>query len=351
MVPASYVEPSLHYLGSTKDIAARVQYYEDRGIEHEILAHGKTAPEILEAMATVSLDNFSHVVLEKASFGPVVRFIRDRAPNTRIYIRGHNAEGQHRLDYVRASLRIPRRRGLSNVASLSRNIWRYGARDIMTARAADGVLSICESDTQHYWRRIVGRRAVTVPFFLSRPYVRAIDRETRRRKLDICLLPGSMHPGPLIEHSLNQFFRLLYGGDLTGLQDDGWQFVISGAKSKGTPLPRPLKEMGVRWRHFGSPYEMLGRARAAMILSDYGRGFKTKILEAILCRALVLCTAGLYRRLPEQTLPYCVPVDPRRPATLAKALERARGEFPGGEPNRLLQRVAYERLDQVFGIA
>lgn len=349
LVPKSFLSRKHRYLGSTKDIAARVQYFQDRGLTSDLLAHDKTLETVLDIVGSVDLSAYTHVLVEKANYGELFRQLRAGAPGAKIIFRAHNAEALHRVDYVRACLAPPRSRSFGEVAQHVRNVALYGARDLSVVRHADRVLSISQWDTQHYWRYLMPKgKTTTVPFFLPREYVE--EAQPRLRKKRQCIVLGSSQPGPLIEHGINQFFRLLSQTGTASYESAGWRFILSGARTSRMPKAADLKALRIKRRNVESPYELFGPAQATLIASDFGRGFKTKILEAIACEAFVICTPGLYRRLPPELLPCCIRFDPRSPEAFLEALGRTENGFPQGNPNDLLQATAYREMDRVFGI-
>jgi hypothetical protein len=314
VVPKSFLSEQHRYLGSTKDIAGRVQYFQDRDLRSDLLAHDKTAETILSVLGSVNLSAYTHVLVEKANYKTVFRYLRREAPGAKIIFRAHNAETLHRVDYVRACLAPPRTRSVAEVVQNISNVLRYGGRDLSVVWHTDHVLSISQWDTEHYWRYLAPKtRTTTAPFFLPRRYV----RETQ-----------------------------------TGLYENaGWRFVVSGARTKRMPNAADFKALRIQRRNVETPYELFGPARATLIASDFGYGFKTKILEAIACEAFVICTAGLYRRLPQELLPYCIRFDPRSPETFLDALNQTENDFPPDNPNDLLQASAYREMDRLFGVS
>ncbi len=348
LVPMSFVSEKHRYLGSTKDIAARLQYFQDRGITSDLLAHDKTLEAMLGTVDSVDLSAYTHILIEKANYGELFRKLRRGAPGAKIIFRAHNAETLHRLDYVRVCLAPPLNRSVAEVMEHVRNVAVYGARDLSVARHADHVVSISQWDTDHYWRYLASKStATTVPFFLPHQYVDEARPDLRKERE--CIVLGSSQPGPLIEHGVNRFVRLLRQMNVARAESAGWRFIVSGKGTRRMPRAAELKALGIRRRNVESPYELFLPARATLIASDLGRGFKTKILEAIACRAFVICPPSLYRRLPQELLPYCIRFDPRTPGALLEALGRTEIGFPPGAPNDLLRQAAYREMDRVLG--
>ena len=132
-------------------------------------------------------------------------------------------------------------------------------------------------------------------------------------------------------------------------ENAGWRFVISGARTKRMPNAAAFKALRIQRSNVETPYELFGPARATLIASDFGYCFKTKILEAITCEAFVICAPRLYRRLPQELLPYCIRFDPRSPESFLDALNQTENGFPSGTPNNLLQASAYQEMDRLLG--
>lgn len=86
------------------------------------------------------------------------------------------------------------------------------------------------------------------------------------------------------------------------------------------------------------------------ILSDYGFGFKTKILDAILHSCYVLLTPGLYNRLPDVIKQFCLVVDPKDSNAFRRALESCLNPFPEVDANALLRSQAFAALDKAFSL-
>jgi GDP-D-mannose dehydratase len=123
-------------------------------------------------------------------------------------------------------------------------------------------------------------------------------------------------------------------------------FASSGCSVYGSQAPLPLKEDFVSL-HLDTPFDLLAESRAIAILSDYGMGFKTKILEAIYYKCYVLVTNKLYRRLPIEVKPYCIVVDTDSSISFRDAMERCLQPYPDGNPNEALRSQAFTALDEL----
>jgi hypothetical protein len=110
-------------------------------------------------------------------------------------------------------------------------------------------------------------------------------------------------------------------------------------------IPADIEQLGF----IEDPMAVLAQARAVAVLSDFGYGFKTKILDAIAARCWVLVPPALHRRLPPEVHPYCIVVtrvdDPK---AVRAALEQALEPLPDGDPNAALRARAFAALDALM---
>ena len=84
------------------------------------------------------------------------------------------------------------------------------------------------------------------------------------------------------------------------------------------------------------------------ILSNYGFGFKTKILEALMAGCWVFLTQEVYDRIPELLRPGCkiIPLDCQE--TFEQSLQESVESPPQIDYNSALKQQAFTALDQVM---
>lgn len=336
VVPESAVDPAMRFHGSTKDILSHEQYFVDRGISMEKLVVPRGEEKVLNILKRKSLENYAGVFIDIPKTYPLtIRYIKETFPTLPVIFRSANAELFHRLDWARAEPSWSEKKNLLKLA------FRGWLGDRACARFADWVMPISDHDAR-YWNRFQGRaKIVSLPYFIPRdlipPGVKSSEKE------NFCVGLGALLSNPLIEDAHRNLSRLV--SRLKGRCPE-WRFAVNGKLSatfKGTDR---LQSLGT----LSDPFVVLRRARAVAILSDYGRGFKTKILEAILMKAYVLVTPTLFKRLPEAVRPFCLKVSPSSVKEFVGALERSRHPFPDTDVNDLLQSGAYAALDSVFGL-
>jgi len=154
IVPDSFANPRHRLLGSTKDIAGRVEYFESRGIAVDrIHAQGRSDDALRERLDALDLARYRAVLFELPLYPRSLRRVRERAPRARRLTRAINAELYHQLHLARAHARYrtSRRRRREPLYDLARAPARLRL-DRLCARRSDLLLSISDWETERYWR-------------------------------------------------------------------------------------------------------------------------------------------------------------------------------------------------------
>jgi|GEM_PF-693059 len=341
-----FLQPDLKYHGSNKDQAARQQYLNDRGFRVITeLAFDWRYGEVIERLDSERHNDPQVIIVEAMLHHPLMRYLRERFPKAKLLVRSHNAEVLHRIHTHTASLIMERGSRLAWLDPREAfvrggnilNHWRYDAGAI---GLADHILSISEWETEHYWPRIGPRSKVsTVPYFLPRDLIHEGPIPTPKPRRCVCLTSAS--PGPVIYDAVRNFVRLV-----DGLDDPGdWDFPVTGT------LDEQYVARSSRCRFIGrveNPVELMAEATSMALLSPYGYGFKTKVLDAISAGSYTLMPQELLDRHPAEVRPYCLAVDLASPASLKAALERSEEPVPAGDPNGELRRKAYAAMDGIL---
>jgi hypothetical protein len=340
VLPDTAGDPRQRFLGSTKDLRGRTEYFRQRGFEvvEMIVPVRKDAALVKLLSSRNDLAGFQAVFIELPIYPGAIRYLSLHHPGIRVLVRAINAEFFHQIHYI--------------LSGLKHGYWKRSARyaltsfhrlyqDIACSRRAYRLLSISEWETKGYWRLIAGKgKTLTVPYFVPGEY---IEKGASVPKSDICVCLQSTIMNSFLADSAVNFHKVLRGLG-TGMPE--WSFYMTGGNppEPSSPLPR-LIATGV----LESPFELLARARAMALLSDYGLGFKTKILDAVLQKCFVLITPGLYSRLPEILRPFCIMVDPARPDSFRRALAACSQPFPVADANASLRAQAFAALDIALG--
>lgn len=350
-------KPQFRFLGSTKDIVGRRDYFAARGIEcHELVVPNRNDELCLKMLRSTDFSAVDAVIFEHPRYPKSLAFLRRDHPAVTRVIRGHNAELIHQLHtaaaFLRCGLGTPRWRYARALGALS-SAWRRFRYDWTSARLGDFVLAISEWEARHYWSRLgPAGRAVWCPYFLpekylpSRPDAGSLPGDPPRR----CLVSGSADWSPVAHHAVRVLIDLVEA--LPAEAIDGWEFSVSGElgpRSRGerpTPGDR-VTDLGL----VGDPIALMAETRVLAHLSNLGMGFKTKLLDFVLASGgWLLVPARLASRLPLALQSHCIVVEPLSPDALARALNAAAATMPArGDVNEALKRQAFAALDRALG--
>lgn len=352
IVPDSINVPNLYYLGSTKDIWGRFEYFETRSLTVEQLPTERSDDALLERLAAMPLAEYATVFIELPIYPKSMAYIRSASPDTKVYCRSINAELYHQFDSFVSNYLHQRRNGTNAQGSFSRHfsalkgVYFRLKQDYMCGNLSDALLSITDWEMRNYWRYLVGGKARTLPYFLPAKYEQEIAAQAKPARENICIafMSVSVGAGSTLADSLYNFAGLV--GRLNGDLPE-WSFAITSDTreiSSDIAIPERVWLTGF----LETPYPLLARSRAVAILSPYGHGFKTKILEAILSGCYVMVPPRLKRRLPAAVRPFCIEVNVRSVESFKRALSRCLEPFPASNPNEDLKAQAYCALDELF---
>lgn len=158
----SYTDERHHFLGATKDIRSRTQFFEDCSIDCQTFTSASKENLHLNKLFTRRwlLEGMDAILLETTLSPQALIQLRELHPSARILVRSHNAEFLHRIDWVRAK---PFSR---KVYSYLRQAMVNGRKDWQTAQVADRILPISPWEAKHYWSRLTSSdKIVYTPFF------------------------------------------------------------------------------------------------------------------------------------------------------------------------------------------
>lgn len=339
VLPDTAADPKQRFLGSTKDLRGRTEYFRERGMEvEELVVPRRKDSALLPMLKARDLSGFDAVFLELPIYPASMGYLRKAHPRLKLLVRPINAEFYHHLHYI--------------VSGLKHGYWKRTARyalfafhrlyqDYACARRADYVLSITEWESWNYWHRLAGKgKTLTVPYFVPDSYKEDADSAPAKEELCVCLLSTIMNS--FLADSARNFHRAL---ESLGPDMPAWTFHVTG---RNPPRPdRPLPRL-VATGLLDSPFNLMVRARAMALLSDFGFGFKTKILDAILVKSYVLVTSKLHARLAPVLHPFCFVVDPDSKESFRIALEACLKPFPAIDANSVLRAEAFAALDRAF---
>ena len=227
-------------------------------------------------------------------------------------MRAHNPEALQ--NWQRYQVRI--RPTYRNV-KYAYGVCRVLGADILCRIRADSILGISDWDNRCYWSRLPGRAKISwIPYHSPWPRLRKHVRPlpwAERQDTIVCMAGAR---DPIGKSSLENFRVLaqhLHGH--AGCQP--WEFLVSpGILHREGPsnLDGPLTAL----RELSEPWDLLCGCRAVAVLTPFGFGMKTTIVDALAAGCHVLIDPALARRLPEWLRCHCLQCDVRdRVATVA----------------------------------
>jgi hypothetical protein len=341
IVPDSVGDSRYRFLGSTKDIHGRLEYFRSRDVDvSQVEVPRRSDIALLAKLKSIDVNRFDVVLMEVPVYPRSMAYLRRRTPRLKVVSRSINAELPHRLDALRlatsAGMRVARVRELVKRSLL----------DFVCARLACVVLAITEWEARHYWARLAGRsRVVTVPYFVPAAYLGDSNARTEAKKerLCVCLTSVAEQSTPFVLDAARNFVSVVAS---LGDRCQDWRFALTGNVGElSLRLATRVEALGV----VDDPNSTLARSRALAVLTNYGYGFKTKLLDAAVQRTFALVGPHQYQRLPFAIRPSCVVVAEMSAAAFEDALARTLAGPPPGDINAHFREQAFAALDLVWG--
>ena len=219
-----------------------------------------------------------------------VVFARLLFPDATISFRSHNAEGIHRIDYFKCSkTTVEKIRALRFAVTGIFSDW-------VISRVADWVLPVSDHDLESYWAYFCSRRRL-----ICLPYVGpefktdvsdldSIDFASKPEGALRVVSVGSAVPGSVTLDQEMRFYH--YVGSLDGSLDHQFEFIQTNAAK------RDLAPGNVTCLDFVEDFDrFMSDIDIVVVAGRYGRGAKTKIIDAVLSGIPVVCHIDLFRRL------------------------------------------------------
>ncbi len=348
VVPDSVAVQNNIYLGSTKDIRGRTEYFLARAIPfEELLVKSRSDQYLLEKLKAIDLEQYYAIIFDLALYPKAMKYVRTSFPNIKLIARSHNAYFYHWLHYFWASHKNSTNRyskkTLENNSQYLRLAIERLKLDIICARLSDYMLTIVDWEKENYWKFLISTKKIrTLPYFLPKAYEIEVA-ETPKKNQCVCLMStGTGTVLPLLQDALLNFNKLV---EKLEANNPEWNFFVTGDLSRQiNAYPDRVKLTGF----LESPLPLLMESRAMALLSDYGFGFKTKLLDAIQSGCYILIPKKLYNRLPVECKPFCIVVDLNSVQSFKDALEYSKTPFPSGDLNAQFKERAFSILDELL---
>ncbi len=248
--------------------------------------------------------------IEYSFFPELLVALRQRFGSAKIHVRTVNAEA---FQYFHRN-----RRSYTDLLkpALWRDTVRITRRDMKNRRIADSLLGISEWDNRNYWRLMPGKARIDyVPYFCPWPTFRpqiAISPWSQRSH-SMLSFGGNFDPSG--EANFRNFDLLANG--LKGRTKDEWKFVLTWWSQWNERVPEVSERVEIL-REVPQPWDLLCEVRALAVLTPFGFGFKTSIVDGLAAGCHVIVHSVLAKRLPGEVRELCIPCDPSKPDDVAR---------------------------------
>jgi hypothetical protein len=283
----------------------------------------------------------AHLLLEYSWWPDFMAQIKKANPRVKIHVRTHNAEAyQH---YHRA--REGRKRDYVNLRLWSRFI-QLAWRDANCKRTADTLLGISEWDNNHYWKFFPGKGRVRyLPYYSPWPFLRtqvAIQPWGLRKPIMISM-GGNFDPSGMA--NVNNYDRLSRA--LSEIMPERWSYLLTWWSQWNDKVPKVSRQVELV-RECQEPWDLLCQARALAVLTPFGFGFKTTVVDGLAAGCHVIVHPKIAARLPQQVSRLCIVCDPNLDEDMANLAERLSSPPEAHDLNQQLGDMDVDILRSTF---
>ena len=348
VVPESLLVPRHAYLGSTKDIRGRSEYFQARGLEYEELFVKDRSDQWLKAhLKEKDLSTYTSIFYELPIYPHSMAYVRRNCSGLRQITRSIAATFYHEMQYFWAEQIYSKQPFAPRTYRHQLERLHYAIHrlklDFLCGHEADFMAPVAEWESRNYFRFFIAAEKIyTLPYFLPDQYKTGIEAGSAKKDQCVCLMSTTKGASPFLQDALYHFSDLVQqlGNDLPS-----WRFIVTGDLSNiQFDVAKRIFQSGF----LETPFPTLAESRVLTNLSNYGMGFKTKLLDAILVDSYVFIPKQSYDQLPPEIKPYSIVVDLASVESFKKALERSRDPVPKGDPNAELKAQAFSVLDKLL---
>lgn len=296
IIPENTSVPSLNYLGSSKDIKTRTDFFKRNNISFISLKTIRGDRMLKAILKVVFLKLIKKEKIQihtiyldvPGSYGLTIKYLKKYYPDLKIIFRSHNAEGFHRFEW-----KMQYYTGLKCYIS-----------DCLTLRHADEIHSISEYDIVNYWNKLFFsshdvrmRKIKYVPYYLTDQLLSEIKPREDNASNQKYLIYGSSY---IQNQRLDQ--EIMYLSGFVGKFPKDIKISYTGPIIKHLKTKERMHNIG----DLESPLPVLHSYSALFVLDSSGWGFKTKILEAIMAGCYVIMRPEIALRVPLALHPYII---------------------------------------------
>jgi len=326
--------------GGTKGIKIFYEYFKYKNIDYEdLVAPNRSDKELLKILKNKDLTKYSDIFVHYTSFVGSCKYIKRKYPNINLIIRSHNAEFPH---WIHHSLSWLKYGNLIEAIKLFLISFIKLRGDIISSRVGDYLLVITPWELDNYWNLFPNKcKFLYIPYFSPESFIEKTYNKLYERDL-ICTCLLSTNKSPFLIDAAQNFQNLVESLE-NKLPD--WTFKISG---NNDGIKRSQNKNIIFTGIVDDPIKLQKDSKAIAVLSDYGFGFKTKILEAIENNCFVLVSSKLHSRLPPEVKKNCIKVDIQNNNSFEYALKSLESITNENSINQSLKDQAFKNLEQAL---
>ena len=329
--PQSHIKNFLHS-GGSKGIKIFNDFFENNSINHEnCIIEKKSDLVLFTKLKSMDLSLYSHIFIHYPMFPLSMLYVKIFYPKLKIVSRSHNAELPHWLQHSYLELKNYRfKKSLKFFFIALRN----GFGELVMGVFARYILAITEWEANFYWKKFAFSKILYAPYYLSD--MEKFENNELKKNQCICLM--SPNYSSFLHDSANNFYKLVS----SVYKSTEWNFVITGEDLNLDFISdAPIEKLGFV-DDISSLYK---QSKSIAVLTTYGYGFKTKILEAAAYGCWSLVPMKNFSRIPINVRPFCISVDLESPLSFKEALRLAKKNIPNfSQQNDELKSQFYESL-------
>ena len=306
--------PGFEHSGGSKGIKIFEDFFsqqDDFKVDTVVLKR-KSDLELLRKIFALNLNKFTHIFIHYPMFSLSVIYLKIRFPNITIIIRSHNAELPHWIHHAfLESINLNFKRSIKCFLVALRN----GFGEYVMGIFANHILAITEWETECYWTKRAAKKKIHyAPYYLLNYDKNIKSKSDIVKKRCVCLM--APNHSPFLQNAYDNFSRLVLDSDIK----NEWDFCVTGNIDE-TKIPSNVNIEKVGFVKDISKF--LSNSNAIAILSEYGFGFKTKILEAASTGCWSLVSEKSLFNIPENVKVFCIPVDIKSTNSFDSALKKS----------------------------
>ena len=291
---------------------------------------------LLQYLKNTDVEKFTHVLFHYTDFLKSSKYIKVTYPQIKLLMRSHNAELPHWIDHAVANVKHGKIAGLRYILIAIAK----GYREFQSARLSDYILSVTPWETEVYWKKLGGKsKKVYVPYFAPD----MTDNISKNSRANVCLCIMSPNPSAFTLDALKNLNNEVK--KLTEIRNV-WKFYYTGNADEN------LSKQITHVEKLGFVEDLacyLLKSKFICLLTPFGFGFKTKILEAINYGCIPIIYEKNAHRLPEEIAKYCVLINNDNKTGLSEILATASSySLSNNNVNERLRDTFEHQLQQIF---